>query len=267
MNESSEALHEIWYESAGTRLFAVERGHGVPVVYLHGGLADHRASVFRLGTLATTHRLITPDVRGAGRSIHRGELHWDLLADDVVALMQHLGLEHAVVGGSSAGSGVALRVALRHPQRVRALLLIAPVFAGERADLMRAPRVGMERMAAAGQRAVAEGVEAIVPLFEGLPAAIRDVAVAMARGFDPASVAATTGFLAAGTQPFERVVELARVQAPTLVVPGVDPEHPAATAELYAGVIPGAVLGDSTRELASVVEGFLRGVIEDAPRS
>jgi pimeloyl-ACP methyl ester carboxylesterase len=246
MSDSPETLHEIWYESAGTRLFAVERGHGSPVVFLHGGLADHRASWFRLGSLAASHRLITPDVRGSGRSLHAGALDWDLLADDVVALMQHLRLDRAVVGGTSAGSGVALRLALRHPARVRALLVVSPVFAGEDAAPMQASHAAMQRMAEAGRRAETEGIAAILSLFEALPPAIRDVALAMARSFD-------------------RLAELAALSMPTLVVPGTDPEHPAEVAERYARVIPGAVLASPSPELGRAVETFLRSLDEDAP--
>lgn len=262
MSHSHEELREIWYESAGARLFAVERGRGLPVVFMHGGLADHRASLFRVGALASSHRLIAPDVRGAGRSLHAGELSWDLLADDVVALMDHLGLERAVVGGFSAGSAIALTFARRHPQRVLALLLVSPVYAGQERGLTPAQREAMEGMREAGRRALAEGIAAIFPLFAALPPAIRDVALTMAGGFDPASVAATTRFLAGGAHPFARVEELAGLSMPTVIVRGTDIQHPAEIAELYARAIPGAALVDPTAELASV----LAAAVGDAPR-
>jgi len=50
---------------------------------------------------------------------------------------------------------------------------------------------------------------------------------------------------------------------PTLVVPGTDPEHPAEVAARYARTIPRAVLAEPTAELASLVEGFLRGIRPD----
>lgn len=256
MNDSNETLHEIWYQSAGTRLFAVERGRGRPVVFLHGGLADHQASWFRAGSIAASHRLITPDVRGAGRSVYAERLSWDMLADDVAALLDHLELDRAIVGGVSAGSAVALRFALRHPSRVTALLLVSPVYAGEAAGLRPAQRVAFDRMHAAGQRARTEGIEAIVPLFEALPPQIRDVALAMVRGFDPGSVAATTDLLASGAQPFEHLSALAGLRMPTAIVPGTDPEHPAEVAERYAETIPGSVLVESTAELGGVVEAL-----------
>jgi pimeloyl-ACP methyl ester carboxylesterase len=250
--------HEFCYESAGARLFAVERGRGEPVVFLHGGLADHRAALFRAGSLAAAHRLIAPDVRGAGRSIYSGELSWELLADDLAALLDHLDLERAVIGGVSAGSGIALSFARRHPRRLRALLLVSPVYAGAELGLDDAQRRAMDRMGAVGRQAASEGIAALFPLFVALPPAIRDIALTMAAGFDPASVAATTRFLASGVHPFTRLAELAALAVPTLVVPGTDPEHPAAVADLYARTLPGAALVDPTADLGAQLEALLR---------
>lgn len=230
-------------------------------MFLHGGLADHQATLFRLGSLAASRRLIAPDVRAAGQSIHAGELSWDLLADDLAALLNYLDLDRAVIGGTSAGSGIALRFARRHPTRVLALILGWPVYAGEAAGLNPAQRLAMERMDEAGRRTLTEGIEALVSLFMDLPAAIRDTALAMARRFDPASVAATTRFLASGVQPIARLADLGALSVPTLVIPGVDPEHPAELAARYAAAIPGAVLTEPTANLASVIDAFLR----DAP--
>lgn len=254
MNESK---HEIWFESAGARLFAVERGRGEAVVFLHGGLADHQASEYRLGGLASTHRVVTPDVRGAGRSVYAGAMTWDRLADDVVALLDHLAIDRAVVGGVSAGSGIALRVALRHPTRTRALLLVAPTFAGNERGQTEAQRAAKVRMHEAGERALVEGIDALLPLYAALPTAIRELATAMARRFDPASVAATTRFLASGVQPFDRVDELAQLTMKTLVIPGTDPEHPREVAELYTRTMPRCTLGDPNADLAAHFVEFM----------
>lgn len=254
---TSHDPREFNYESAGARLFAVELGEGRPLIFLHGGLADHQASTTQLGALAASHRLIAPDLRGAGRSRHAGPLTWDLLAEDLLALLRHLRLERAAVGGISAGSAVALRLALRAPERVAALVLVAPVFAGAAEGLGDAQRLAMDRMRAAGERALVEGVEALDPLYAALPAPIRARAQAMARRFDPASVAATTRFLAEGAQPFERLEQLATLAMPALVVPGADPEHPAELAARYARTIPRAVVGDPG-ELVAEVDAFLR---------
>lgn len=225
---------EVWIESGGTRLFALDLGQGEPVVFLHGGLADHRAALFRVGQLATSHRLLCPDLRGSGRSVHRGALAWDQLADDVLAWLGHLGCERAVVGGTSFGSGVALGFALRHPRHVKGLVLMSPVYPGADRPLAEAAAAAMRTMGEVGERALEQGVSALFPLFEGLPAAIRDVALEMARGFDAGSVAATTRFLASGGQPLGSAKDLGAIEAPVMVLPGIDAQHPAEIAALYA---------------------------------
>ncbi|MBX3184641.1 MAG: alpha/beta hydrolase [Polyangiaceae bacterium] len=184
---------EVWFEADGARLFASELGDGRPVVFIHGGLADHRAALFRVGQLASAHRLVLPDLRGSGRSLHSGDLSWDRLADDVAALLEHL--ERAVVGGVSMGSAVALRLALRHPRLLQGLIVMSPVYPGTDRPLPEAALVAMQTMREAGERALDHGVEALYPLFEALPPPIRDTALEMVRSFDAASVAATTRFL------------------------------------------------------------------------
>lgn len=225
---------EVWFEADGVRLFALELGAGDPVVFVHGGLADHRAALFRVRQLAGTHRLVTPDVRGSGRSVYAGELSWDRLADDVAALLEHLGAGHAVVGGTSMGSAVALRFALRHPRLLKGLILMSPIYPGADRPLSEHTMAAMRTMKEAGDRVLVNGVGALRPLFETLPPLIRDAAIRMTLGFDAASVAATTRFLAMNHQPIESLRDLESIEVPVLVLPGTDPAHPAEVASLYA---------------------------------
>jgi 3-oxoadipate enol-lactonase len=225
---------EIWFEADGARLFALELGDGHPVVFVHGGLADHRAALSRVGQLARAHRLVTPDVRGSGRSVHAGELSWDRLADDLAALLEHLGMERAVVGGTSMGSAVALRFALRHPRLLQGLILMSPLYPGADRPLSDAATAAMRTMKEAGNRVLEHGVDALRPLFETLPPPIRDLAIEMMLGFDAASVAATTRFLAMNQQPMDSARELQSIDVPVIVLPGTDPQHPAEIASLYA---------------------------------
>jgi hypothetical protein len=132
------------------------------------------------------------------------------------------------------------------------------VFAGER-GLAPASRAAMTRMDEIGRRTLDEGIAALLPLFDALPPAIRDVARAMASRFDPASVAATTRFLASGAEPFDRLAELAAIAVPALVVPGVDLEHPAEVAVLYARTMPHARIATEP-DLAGAIAGFLLGL-------
>ncbi|MEZ4385171.1 MAG: alpha/beta hydrolase [Nannocystaceae bacterium] len=251
---------EIWHEREGTRLFAVASGgaDARPLVFIHGGLADHRAAALYVGGLEERYRVITPDLRGSGRSRFRGALTWDALADDVAGLLDHLGVERAVVGGVSFGSGVALRLALRHPRRVAGLALLSPLFAGAERGLAPAPREAMLRMADFGERALREGIAALTPLFAELPPAIRARALAMVASFDPGSVAATTRFLASEAQPIASLGELATITAPTLVVPGEDPSHPAEVAAAYAEHLRDVEVAGPGSASAALLDAFAR---------
>src|SRR4051794_21122708 len=108
-------LDEIWFDNDGVRLFAVACGRGRPIILLHGGLANHLACLRFAAPLAERFQIIAPDVRSSGRSVCPGPLSWDQIADDVAALVRHLGVPRAVVGGISSGAAGAVRTALRHP--------------------------------------------------------------------------------------------------------------------------------------------------------
>src|SRR5690606_10601038 len=132
------------------------------------------------------------------------------------------------------GSAVALKFALRHARRLQGLILMSPVYPGADRRLSEPATVAMQTMKEAGERALAHGIEALRPLFETLPPPLRDVALEMMLGFDAASVAATTRFLASNQQPMESARELESINVPVMVLPGIDPQHPAEVASLYA---------------------------------
>jgi pimeloyl-ACP methyl ester carboxylesterase len=233
---------EVYLERGGATLFALDQGNGIPILFFHGGMADHRAALLRVGALADRLRVITPDLRGAGRSRWAGPLSWELLAADARALAGHLGLQRVVVGGISMGSGVALKVALDYPELVAGLVVVHPVYPGEDRGLAEPVRAAMSAMDEVGRRAPAQGLSVLYPLFDRLPEAIRARARAMLDSFDPGSVAATTRFLAGNSQPLSSAEELSAVQRPALVVPGTDLTHPAEVAELLAAHLPQAEL-------------------------
>jgi pimeloyl-ACP methyl ester carboxylesterase len=263
MTDTSDTTHEpgleeIWLEHDGARLFAVQSGEGLPVVLLHGGLANHRACQGFAAPLAQRFRLITPDLRASGRSRFAGTLTWDQLADDVAAWLSKLGLARAVIGGVSAGAGCAVRVALRHPGVTAALVVLHPAYAGADVGLTAAQQAAMAAMDAAGSRAVAEGVEVLLPLFDALSPPIRERARAVAATYDPASVAATTRFFASGAQPFATAAELAAIAAPTLLVPGIDPYHPAEVAERYRRHLTRCTVREAdAADFAAAIAGFI----------
>lgn len=229
----SDSWSDLWLSRVGARLYACEAGRGAPLVLLHGGLATHAACRPLAAALISRHRVITPDLRASGRSHFAGPLDWDLFADDIAALLRSLDLPRAAIGGLSFGAGVATRVALRHPDLVSALIILGPAYGGASLGLSPVQQAAMDTMAAAGARALTDGISALFPLFDALPPPTRTRALALVADYDPASVAALTSFMAAGSHPFASGADLAAITAPAFVVPGTDPEHPPAIADVY----------------------------------
>jgi pimeloyl-ACP methyl ester carboxylesterase len=107
----------IFYQDSG--------GDGPPVILAHGFLMDQTMFDPQVEALAPAHRVITWDERGFGQTEYDGEpfTYWDS-AQDLLGLMDHLGIDRAVIGGMSQGGFVSLRAALLAPDRVRALILL-----------------------------------------------------------------------------------------------------------------------------------------------
>jgi 3-oxoadipate enol-lactonase len=99
-------------------------GDGPAVVLSHGFLMDHSMFGPQAAALAPEFRVITWDQRGFGATQAAGPFsYWDS-ARDVLGLLDHLGLQRAVLGGMSQGGFLSMRAALLAPERVAALVLI-----------------------------------------------------------------------------------------------------------------------------------------------
>jgi pimeloyl-ACP methyl ester carboxylesterase len=107
---------ELWAEDSG--------GDGSPVVLVHGDWTDSRIWDPLLPLLSGQHRVIRYDLRGFGRSTRPTGSFTRLR--DLGAVLGHLGLGQVILAGHSGGGGTALGLALREPDRVRALALVAP---------------------------------------------------------------------------------------------------------------------------------------------
>jgi 3-oxoadipate enol-lactonase len=108
----------------GTKIAYDDTGGSGPAIVLgHGFLMDRSMFYPQVAALRDTYRVITWDERGFGQTTFDGRpfTYWDLAAD-CLALLDHLGIGTAVVGGMSQGGFIALRAALTAPERVRALI-------------------------------------------------------------------------------------------------------------------------------------------------
>jgi pimeloyl-ACP methyl ester carboxylesterase len=94
-------------------------GQGSPVIFLHGGLANSDYWGAQVLAVAAHHTVILMDSRGHGRSTRDARAYgYDLMADDVVALMDHLKIVKADIVGWSDGGILGIDLALRHKDRV-----------------------------------------------------------------------------------------------------------------------------------------------------
>ena len=113
----------------GLRLYYEIHGQGQPLVLLHGGLNNVELLGDTLTQLATSRQVIAVDLQGHGRTADIDRpIRYELMADDIAALIRHLGLTQSDVMGYSLGGGTALRVAIQHPDLVRKLVLVSASF-------------------------------------------------------------------------------------------------------------------------------------------
>lgn len=234
-------------------------GRDSPLVFLHGGGPDHGMFVPLARELSDLHTVVLPDVRGYGRSIcHEPARHtWTQYADDVTALLDHIGAPRAIVGGAGLGTTIALRTAVAYPERVQALVLIS---VEEIED--------DEKKAAEIAFMDAEGIEsAWAPILPELAPLIGTLVREAIPRSDGASIAAAAAI--GRDRSFRNIDELAGITAPTLIFAGMDERHPAKLAEDLAHLLPHGQLapvrlsGDVrdaeglARAFAPAIRGFL----------
>lgn len=108
----------------GIRMNYQDQGSGEPVVLIGGFGANLRFWSHSL-PLLDGYRVITYDNRGVGETQYEGGFDLDVLADDAVALFDHLGIERAHVVGWSMGSHIGQSLGIRHGDRLKSLTLVS----------------------------------------------------------------------------------------------------------------------------------------------
>jgi pimeloyl-ACP methyl ester carboxylesterase len=110
----------------GINLYYEIYGVGRPLVVLHGGLGTTSMFGQLLADLGQTRQVIAAELQAHGHTADIDRpLSFEGMADDIAALIKHLGLENADIFGYSLGGGVALQTAIRHPEVVRKLVVLS----------------------------------------------------------------------------------------------------------------------------------------------
>ncbi|PRH87720.1 alpha/beta hydrolase [Labrys okinawensis] len=206
----------------GIKLYYATLGKGAPVVLLHGGLGNSDYWGLQAKVLARRHRVILVDSRGHGRSSRDGKpFGYDLMADDVVALLDKLKIRQADIVGWSDGAILGIDLAIRHPDRVGKIFAFAAntVTSGVKEGVDKNPT-----FAAYIERAGKEYAK-LSPTPKGYEAFVGQISQMWA------------------TQPSWTDVQLKAIKSPVLVVDGdhdeaIKREH----TEYIAATIPGAGL-------------------------
>src|SRR5690349_12583033 len=122
MMTQSENGHYV--QANGLDIYYQEYGQGEPLILIHGGILTAESWGPYIAGLAEHYRVITADTRGHGRTKNSGgKLSFSLLAADVVAFIQALGLEKPLVFGYSDGGQTALEIGMHYPGVARAFVV------------------------------------------------------------------------------------------------------------------------------------------------
>jgi pimeloyl-ACP methyl ester carboxylesterase len=239
----------------GYRIGFDEYGEGSrPIVLVHGLLMNRRMFEALGPALARRgNRVICVDLLGHGRSDQPDDLRlysMPLFAEQVAAVLDHLGLEQAVVGGTSLGANVGLELAIRRPDRVRALFIEMPVLdnalaavAAIFAPILLGLRVGRPAIELSSRLA------SLVPRSNFL----LDIGVDWVRRRPGPSIAVLEGLLLGETAPPRE--QRMTIDRPALVVGHPrDPLHPFSDSGMLIDELPGARLV----EASSILEWRLR---------
>jgi len=242
-------MGEFRYE--GHRISYDEFGSGDRTLVLIHGLLMNRGMYARLGPEMAErgNRVICIDLLGHGRSDRPEDLQlysMPLFARQVDALLEHLGVEEAVVGGTSLGANVALQVGVHHSRRAKALLIEMPVLDHALAGVAAAftpPLLGLRF-----GRPVFEFLSRVTSAVPHTHYLV-DMGLDWLRQEPGPSVAVLEGLLLGETAP--RSSERRRLTMPALIIGhSRDPIHPFSDSGMLAAEMPNARM----IEASSIVE-------------
>lgn len=245
----SVAVQRFRVRSRGdVELAGVRFGRGTPLLFLHALAYSKEHAAAAADVLGAAFDCVAFDQRGHGETRGGGAaptVDLDAMADDACAVLDHAGWSRAIVGGTSMGAAVALRVALRHPERMSALVQDLPAFGP------RSPR-GAERSMRIAEALetgnLEEGARRATDGLSGKRAeALARELLDQWRHFEAAELGPKLATAFRGTSRWSVLDDwpegLARIQVPTIVIAlEGDASHPWEVAQTMTAHIPGARL-------------------------
>jgi aminoacrylate hydrolase len=223
------------------------RGHGPVVLGIMGFGLDQRFWAGQIPTITESNTFLTFDNRGTGRSTGAPSATIDEMSGDVLRLLDHLGIDRAIVFGASMGGAIAQRLTLDHPERVVALIL-AVTWARPIEFMRRQEGLARAVMQAGGPEALVEAslLRMFTPrFFEIGPEAIDQMLRAYESESGAEMLPSETILLAQldAIDKHDTLAELGGIDCPTLVVGGeMDMMVPYFASEEIAAAIPGSEL-------------------------
>jgi 3-oxoadipate enol-lactonase len=226
----------------GTAFFYDEQGSGTPVVLLHGFPLDSRIWAEQRAALSERFRVITPDLRGFGKSVSTDPFSLETLAEDVHALLKEIGALPCVLGGLSMGGYVSLSYIQKHPMDLRSLMLIDTRAEADNAE-GRANRDKMIQLVREkGSKAVAEQMMPKM-LAPDSPATRPAVARQLREIMEACPALTIEHALSAMRDRADHTGNLASIALPTLIIVGdQDAITPPAVSEQMHRAIPRSTL-------------------------
>ena len=172
----------------GLHLYYETHGSGRPLILIHGGLGTGDMFGPVRTDLAAHHQVITPDLQGHGRTADIDRpLDVRLMADDIAALIRHLGLDKPDLVGYSLGGGVALMTAIKHPELVRKVVVACAHIKYDALDpamYAQQEQVGAAAADALKGTPMYDGYVAVAPRPEDFPRLLDKISASMKKPFD-----------------------------------------------------------------------------------
>jgi pimeloyl-ACP methyl ester carboxylesterase len=172
----------------GINLYFETHGSGRPLILLHGGLGSGEMFGPVIPALAASHRVIVVDLQGHGRTADIDRpIEIPLMADDIGALIDHLGLDRPDLVGYSLGGGVALHTAAKYPDKVGRLVAASAYLRPDAIDPEIRAQQGQVSAAAAEfmkDTPMYEVYHRVAPRPEDFPRLLDKIGESMAKDFD-----------------------------------------------------------------------------------